>query len=59
MMAGNYKKWNSKQKIHIKAAKNRQKKVEKNIDRLLIGCCAILCLVAALADSGVFSGSDQ
>lgn len=41
----------AKEKIHRKAAKARKKKVEKSIDRILIGGCFIICLIAAFMEA--------
>jgi hypothetical protein len=37
----------AKQKIHFKAAKARQKKLEKSIDKVVFAVCAVICLIAA------------
>ncbi len=39
------------EKIHRKAVKARKKKVEKSLDRLLVGGCFLVCLAAALLDA--------
>lgn len=39
------------EKIHRKAVKARKKKVEKSLDRLLVGSCFLVCLTAALKDA--------
>ena len=40
-----------KEKIHRKAVKARRKKTEKNVDRILVGSCFLVCLVAALLEA--------
>ena len=37
----------AKQKIRMKAVKERQKKVEKSIDQAVFAVCSVICLVAA------------
>lgn len=39
------------EKVHRKAVKARKKKVEKSLDRLLVGSCFLVCLTAALKDA--------
>lgn len=41
----------AKEKIHRKAIKARKKRVEKNVDRLLVGGCFLVCLTAALMEA--------
>ena len=41
----------AKEKIHRKAIKARKKKVEKNVDRLLVGGCFLVCLTASLIEA--------
>ncbi len=41
----------AKERIHRKAIKRRKKEVEKNVDRLLTGCCFLVCLAAALMEA--------
>lgn len=40
------------EKIHRKAVKARKRKVEKNVDRILIGGCFLLFLTAAFIEAG-------
>ena len=40
-----------REKIHRKAVKARKKKVEKNLDRILVGICFLVCLAATLAEA--------
>ncbi|WP_342756693.1 hypothetical protein [Kineothrix sedimenti] len=37
----------AKQKIRLKAVKERQKKVEKSIDKAVFAVCSVICLIAA------------
>ncbi|TCL60637.1 hypothetical protein EDD76_102336 [Kineothrix alysoides] len=37
----------AKQKIRLKAVKERQKKVEKSIDKAVFAFCSVICLIAA------------
>ncbi len=37
----------AKQKIRMKAVKERQKKVEKSIDKAVFAVCSVICLIAA------------
>lgn len=37
----------AKQKIRLKAVKERQKKVEKSIDKVVFAVCSVVCLIAA------------
>ena len=41
----------AREKIHRKAVKARWKKTEKNVDRILVGGCFLVCLVAALLEA--------
>lgn len=41
----------AKEKLHRKAVKQRKKKVEKGLDRILVGGCFLVCLAAALLDA--------
>lgn len=40
-----------KDKIRRKALKARKKKIEKSLDRILVGICFLLCLSAALLEA--------
>lgn len=39
------------ERLHRKAVKSRKKKVEKSLDRLLVGGCFLVCLAAALIEA--------
>lgn len=41
----------ARERIHRKAVKARKKKVEKNVDRLLVGACFLVCLAAAFKEA--------